>query len=75
MGHLSNAACSEELNRFVRSGATRFVLAHLSRENNTPELAYQTALCSLTMSGLKPKKDFELYVAPMANTTGQTIVF
>lgn len=74
-GHLSNHACASELDGLVRSGATRFVLAHLSRENNTPDLAFQTALCSLKMSGMKQGKDFELYVAPRENTKFQTIVF
>ena len=74
-GHLSNAACSAELSGFVKTGSTRFVLAHLSRENNTPDLAFQTSLCSLTMAGMKQGKDFELYVAPKENTEGRTILF
>jgi phosphoribosyl 1,2-cyclic phosphodiesterase len=74
-GHLSNAACAEELYHFVSSGTTRFVLTHLSSENNTPELAYQTSLCSLSMSGLKQGIDFELYVAPKENSEGKMILF
>ena len=42
-GHLSNAACAEFLPKLYRSGCRRFLLAHLSRENNTPDVAYQTA--------------------------------
>ena len=74
-GHLSNTDCAGELCGFAASGTTRFVLAHLSAENNTPELAYQTSLCSLTLSGLKQGKDFELYVARRENTEGKTILF
>ena len=74
-GHLSNDDCAAELECLVRSGSTRFVLAHLSRENNTPDLAFQTSLCSLRMSGMKQGTDFELYVAPIANTETRTIVF
>jgi phosphoribosyl 1,2-cyclic phosphodiesterase len=74
-GHLSNDACASELDSLVRSGATRFILAHLSRENNTPDLAFQTALCALKMSGMKQGKDFELFVAPRENTDGRTIIF
>lgn len=74
-GHLSNNDCSSELNQLVQEGATRFVLAHLSKENNTPDLAFQTAMCSLTMSGMKQGKDFELFVAPRENTAGKIIVF
>lgn len=74
-GHLSNKDCSAELNGLVQKGATRFILAHLSTENNTPDLAYQTSLCSLTMAGMKQGKDFELYVAPRENTAAKTIIF
>lgn len=74
-GHLSNAACAEELHDFASSGTTRFVLTHLSSENNTPELAYQTSLCSLSLSGLKQGVDFELYVAPKENSEGKMILF
>lgn len=74
-GHLSNMACAEELSGFAAGGTTRFVLAHLSSENNTPELAYQTSLCSLTLSGRKQGIDFELYVAPKENKEGKLIRF
>lgn len=74
-GHLSNMDCAEELSGFAASGTTRFVLAHLSSENNTPELAYQTSLCSLTLSGMKQGRDFELYVAPKENKEGKLILF
>ena len=74
-GHLSNLACSAELCGLVGAGTTRFVLAHLSAENNTPELAYETALCSLRLSGYRQGTDFELYVAPRENSDGKTILF
>lgn len=74
-GHLSNLACADELCTLAGKGTSRFVLAHLSSENNTPELAYQTALCSLTLGGLKFGIDFELCVAPKENTTGKITIF
>lgn len=74
-GHLSNEDCAGELPAFAQSGTTRFVLAHLSQENNVPELAYQTALCALTSCGMKQGIDFELMVAPRENTGGKTILF
>lgn len=43
-GHLSNEACSEAVARFAEKGTGRFFLAHLSRENNRPELALACAL-------------------------------
>lgn len=75
IGHLSNLSCAEELCRFVQTGTTRFWLAHLSQENNTPELAYQTSLCSLKMAGMKENLDFQLFVAPCVNETGKVMVF
>ncbi len=75
IGHLSNEACADELCGLAESGTTRFVLAHLSAENNTPDLAYQTALCALTMAGMKIGTDFELSVAPRENTAGKITVF
>lgn len=74
-GHLSNNVCADILPELSKSGATRFLLAHLSSENNTPELAYQTALCSLTLAGLKQGIDYELTVAPRENTLGKIILF
>ncbi len=74
-GHLSNLACADELCSLANKGTSRFVLAHLSSENNTPELAYQTALCALTLAGLKPGIDFELNVAPRENTAGKITIF
>ena len=42
-GHLSNEACSEAVSRFADKGTRYFFLAHLSRENNRPELALDSA--------------------------------
>jgi len=42
-GHLSNDCCAAELPGLVKTSTTRIFLAHLSRENNAPQLAYQTA--------------------------------
>lgn len=74
-GHLSNLACADELYGLANAGTMRFVLAHLSSENNTPELAYQTALCSLSLAGLKQGTDFELSVAEKENTNGKVTIF
>lgn len=74
-GHLSNEACAGELPAFAQSGTKRFVLAHLSRENNIPELAYQTALCSLNACGMVEGLDFELMVAPRENYEHKMMIF
>ena len=43
-GHLSNKACGEAIKFFEENGTRHFMLAHLSRENNTPEKALSSAL-------------------------------
>ena len=63
-GHLSNDACSLELPELIRRGATRLFLAHLSKDNNSPELAYLTAQSALTEAGMREDMDFVLRVAP-----------
>lgn len=67
-GHLSNTCCASELPGLARSGVTRFVLGHLSRENNEPEIAYRESLRSLLEAGFTEKKDFLLSVAPRTAT-------
>lgn len=48
-GHLSNNQSAEAIEQMALGGTRQFVLAHLSKENNTPDLAYNTIcdyLCS-----------------------------
>ena len=75
IGHLSNQACADQLFELAKKGTTRFILAHLSSENNTPELAYQTSLCSLSLAGLKEGVDYQLYVAPKENVNSKVMIF
>ena len=75
LGHLSNAACAQELPALAAGGTTRFVLAHLSVENNTPEAAYQTALAALSGAGLRQNLDFQLMVAPRDNAEAKMLIF
>ena len=73
-GHLSNKACAEELPELVKCGVNRIILGHLSKENNTPLLAYNTSLESLTKAGMAQGLDFTLEVAPV-ETNGKAIIF
>lgn len=41
-GHLSNDACAELSLDLVQNGTRAILLAHLSRENNEPEIAFDT---------------------------------
>lgn len=62
-GHLSNDACASVLRALVNRGTVQFVLAHLSQENNTPEIAYQTAVGALSEMGALVNRDYFLDVA------------
>lgn len=73
-GHLSNAACADELADLVKSGTLRLMLGHLSEQNNTPELALATAISSLEKAGLKFRSDFTLDIAP-SETRIQSVIF
>lgn len=53
-GHLSNAAAAEYAVKTVRAGTRAILLAHLSDENNTPELALLTVGQALAAAGLSP---------------------
>lgn len=50
-GHLSNGQCAALAADLARSGTAGFVLAHLSRENNTPKLALEAVTRSLCECG------------------------
>lgn len=72
-GHLSNDDCSKLLPKLVESGAKRFILAHLSRDNNMPFIAENSAIYELSQSGMKRNRDFTLMVAP-PETLGECVV-
>ncbi len=67
-GHLSNYAAAEFATELVQGGTTRIVLAHLSQENNTPDIAYQTTLSALQQRNMKEGYDFRLSVSEPVNT-------
>ena len=48
----------------MEAGTTRFFLGHLSRQNNTPQLARQATRDFLIASGAQERFDFMLEVAP-----------
>ena len=69
-GHLSNPDCADTVRRLAQTGTARFVLAHLSRENNTPELAAGATLSALAEAGMEEGRDFLLTVANRLTVTG-----
>ena len=46
-GHLSNEAAGKTISYLLKSGLKNVMLGHLSKENNFPELAYQTVIDEL----------------------------
>ena len=69
-GHLSNDACADAVCALVNKGTTHFVLAHLSKENNTPELAYKASTEALCSMGALENRDYILKVATPENESG-----
>lgn len=63
VGHLSNIDCSNFVTDLVKNGTTRIVLGHLSKENNIPELAFQTSKSALDCVGAVQFRDYILSVA------------
>ncbi len=66
-GHLSNMECARFLPELVKSGTIHIVLGHLSKENNTPEVAVQTSIAELSLAGMVQNKDYLLFAAPRSN--------
>ena len=46
-GHLSNEMAGKTISYLMKSGLSKVLLGHLSKENNFPELAYQTVIDEL----------------------------
>ncbi len=63
-GHLSNAACGAAVTKLALGGITRqFILAHLSEENNYPQLALSAVSGALTSRNIICGNDVFLSVA------------
>lgn len=62
IGHLSNEHAADFCVELVKSGTKQILLAHLSKENNFPELAYETVKGILKMQGIEAQRDVLLNV-------------
>lgn len=62
-GHLSNEMAGEVVVHLAEKGTRNFLLGHLSRENNFPELAYQTVCNALNERKICAGTDVMLDVA------------
>lgn len=63
-GHLSNSDCANAAKELAQNGTEHFILAHISGENNYPDLAFQTTKSSIDLIGAKESVDYTLEVAP-----------
>ena len=70
-GHLSNDASSEFAEKLVLTGTKQIVLSHLSKENNTPTLAYSYISQKLAEKGIIEGEHVRIDVA----TTLPTRIF
>ena len=59
-GHLSNKMCSQFICKLASQGTKEFMLGHLSKDNNTEELALATSKSALSLL----KLEAEVTVAP-----------
>ena len=71
-GHLSNDQCAELLQKLIGTSVKKVVLAHLSENNNTAELAFDTINKMYQKNNVIEGKDVQLYVASQ-HTVGETI--
>jgi phosphoribosyl 1,2-cyclic phosphodiesterase len=62
-GHLCNDMAGKVVAYLAQNGTKSFLLGHLSKENNFPELAYQTVCNALMEKCIHPNKDVYLEVA------------
>ncbi|MBQ6809390.1 MAG: MBL fold metallo-hydrolase [Clostridia bacterium] len=73
-GHFSNEQCGDLLERTAKSTIKHVILAHLSKENNTPEMAFDTVSKHLENLGAVVGGDIDLSVAPR-NEVSKIITF
>ena len=69
-GHLPNEEAAAFAVTLARAGAREIVLAHLSRENNTPAMALRAVETALSAAGLNPR----LSAAPWEGLGGACVL-
>ncbi|MBR2902092.1 MAG: MBL fold metallo-hydrolase [Clostridia bacterium] len=63
LGHLSNDAAAENVLRLAGDGTKHFILGHLSKENNYPDIVRMTTETALARGGIDINGDISLEVA------------
>lgn len=73
-GHLSNEECAQSISALAKYGTKRFVLAHLSQDNNTPELAFEQTARELENACFTEGKDVFVETAMQYKSTAKIIL-
>jgi len=68
-GHLSNEAAGNAIYELLQTGVREVLLGHLSKENNFPELAYETVKGILEQNKVKINEDIKLELAPRSGVS------
>lgn len=83
-GHLSNERAGQLLCHLIHDKLQTVILGHLSKENNLPELAYESVRVEVTMAQMcgqeeetgnsdsrteRKSMDFPMYVAPRSQVS------
>jgi len=71
-GHLSNEMAGKVVAHLAERGTRCFMLGHLSKENNFPELAYETVRNILKERNIDIERDIKLSVA-LRDKVGQVV--
>ena len=62
-GQLCNVSCAQAMIKIAETGTRKFILGHLSEQNNTYELAYGTATENMEKAGARKGEDYEMVIA------------
>lgn len=62
-GHLCNDDCASTVAALCKAGTRHFILGHLSKENNLPQVAERTVIRALEEADLVRDRDFTLQIA------------
>jgi len=68
-GHLSNEDAAIAIEKIVNKGSKNFILAHLSEENNLPELAFSCISDYLNKRNIKEGRECNIAVASQYKST------
>ena len=73
-GHLSNDDCANAILELAKSGTKRFLLAHLSQDNNTPEMAFDCSAKYLENNYFTEGEDVYVDIAYQYKSTAKFTV-